>query len=624
MQCECNKNICYEYLMNSNLGNTIRISLHRILKLINILITQYMIKYHISYAQANNHFIDIEFIATVNSKNTVVQLPAWRPGRYELGNFAKNIQKWSAFDENGKALSFTKIKKDAWQVEIDNVKELHIKYNYYAAEINAGSTFLDATQLYMNPVNCCLYLPERIDEPCEMVLNIPDNYKIASGVQVKQNNGLKSFEFASFHDLADSPFIASAHLQHQSFIAEGVKFNLWFQGECKPDWDKLKTDFSKFCTHQLKMMQSFPVKEYHFLFQILPFKTYHGVEHITTTVIALGPGYALMKGTLYEDLLGVSSHELFHVWNVKTIRPIEMHPYDYSKENYSKLGYVCEGLTTYYGDYLLFRSGVFNEQQYFETFNERLQKHVDNFGRFNLSVADSSFDTWLDGYVPGIPNRKTNIYDEGNLLAFITDIFIRKNSTNKNCLDDVMRYLYNEFALKGKGYSDNDYKGVVEHFAGASYDTIFNDYINGTADYTPLLKDAMEYIGCELSMQPSVKYHESALGFKVMELQGVLKVAAIYPFSVADNAGLSINDELIAVNHVQVKADGMGQAFAEWCNYFKGQELVLTVATNGLLKQIKCKENDKNEFYKSVKIQKKTTATAIEKQNFELWSLNKF
>lgn len=582
-------------------------------------------KYIISYTKPHNHYIDIEFVAAVNTSETLVQLPAWRPGRYELGNFAKNVQKWAAYDENGKELSFNKVKKDCWKVETAGAKELHIKYNYYAAEINAGSTFLDATQLYMNPVNCCVFIPEKINENITVEIQVPADYKMAIGKeQTARTENAIHFNFTDFHELADSPFIASPTLQHNLFVCEGVEFNLWFQGECKPEWSKLNNDFIKFCNHQLEMMKSFPVKAYHFLFQILPYKTYHGVEHITTTVIALGPGYGLMKGDLYEDLLGVSSHELFHVWNVKTIRPIEMHPYDYTKENYSKLGYVCEGLTTYYGDYLLFRSGVFNEQQYFVTFNERLQKHFDNFGRFNLSVADSSFDTWLDGYAPGIPNRKTNIYDEGNLLAFVTDMFIRKQSNNTHNLDDVMRYLYNEFALKGKGYSDLDYKGIVEHFANSSYETIFNNYINGIADYEPLLREAMDYIGCELSLTPSLKYHERSFGFKVIDALGTIKVSAIYPNSSSDMAGLTINDEILSINNIQLKADGSGNAFAEWCNYFAGEQVVFTVSTNGIIKQLTIKPDTKNTFYKIAKIQKKQTVDEQQKVNFETWSLTKF
>src|SRR3989344_3150974 len=389
-------------------------------------------KYIVSYTKPHLHFIDIEFISSVNQEETLVQLPAWRPGRYELGNFAKNIQKWAAFDEKGKELKFQKTTKDCWKVQTKGVSELHIKYNYYAIDLNAGSTFLDVTQLYMNPVNCCVFIPERINEDCEMTLQLPKEYKLACGANHKNN----VISCKDFHELADSPFIASANLQHNKFNSAGKEFNIWFQGECKPDWGKIKIDFTKFCNHQMEMMKQAPFESYHFLFQILPTRMYHGVEHTTSTVCALGPGYNLMKGELYENFLGVSCHELFHAWNIKTIRPIEMQPYDYTKENYSKLGYVCEGVTTYYGDYLLYRCGVFSEQDYLKTFDERLQKHFDNFGRFNLSVADSSFDTWLDGYAPGIPNRKTNIYDEGNLLAFVTDMFIRKNSGNKNSLDD--------------------------------------------------------------------------------------------------------------------------------------------------------------------------------------------
>ncbi|MCE3278343.1 MAG: peptidase domain protein [Bacteroidetes bacterium] len=583
-------------------------------------------KYIVSYTKPHNHFVDIEFIAdSINSDKILLQLPAWRPGRYELGNFAKNIQKFGVFDENGKALIFQKKTKDSWEILTKGVTKIHVKYNYYAVDLNAGSTFLDATQLYMNPVNCCVFIPERINEKCEMEIVIPKEYRIAIGAQYAPLSSGKGIEirFKDFHELADSPFIASASLQHNKFVCEGVEFNFWFQGECRPDWDKLNKDFVKFCEHQLKMMKKAPFAAYHFLFQILPQKMYHGVEHVTSTVIALGPGYNLMKGDLYENLLGVSCHELFHAWNIKTIRPVEMQPYDYTKENYSKLGYVCEGVTTYYGDYLLFRSGVFNEEQYFGTFNERLQKHFDNAGRFNMSVADSSFDTWLDGYTPGIPNRKTNIYDEGNLLAFITDMFIRKNTKNKYSLDDVMRHLNEEFALKGKGYSDQDYKGLVEHYANSSFDEIFTNYFNGIRDYEPLLIEAMDYVGCELVKQNPAKYHEHALGIKVSEVGGICKVAAVYPDSVADKAGMSIGDDIVVINNIQVKADNSGTNFSEWCNYFSGKKLDLTITSNLITKQLSI-DPQPGQFYKTIKIKKQDQPAEDQIKNFELWSNNNF
>jgi len=300
-----------------------------------------------------------------------------------------------------------------------------------------------------------------------------------------------------------------------------------------------------------------------------------------------------------------------------------MQPYDYTKENYSKLGYVCEGVTTYYGDYLLYRCGVFNEQQFLDTFAERLQKHFDNFGRFNLSVADSSFDTWIDGYVPGIPNRKTNIYDEGNLLAFVTDILIRKSSSNKNNLDDVMRYLYSEFALKGKGYSDIDYKSVVEHFAGVSFDNIFANFINKPADYTLILSEALEYIGCELEISPASKYHEHALGIKVNEVGGLCKVTSVFLDSVADKAGIAVNDDIMSINNMQIKTDASGTNFTEWCNYYGNSKLSINIATMGVVKKVKLSPQE-NMFYKTVKMVKKKSPSDTQKNNFEIWSNNKF
>ena len=290
-------------------------------------------KYIVSYQQAANHFIDIEFIAenSQQQEELIIQLPAWRPGRYELANFAKNIQKWQVFNEKGKPLCFEKIAKDTWKVSTNKAKQVHIKYNYYASEINAGSSYLDDNQLYINGVNCFLYVPEQINMPCTLELKVPKDYQVATGLKPKSKH---QFEAKDFHELVDSPFIASNSLKHYAFEESKVLFHLWFQGECKPDFEKLETDFKKFCKQQIKDFGSFPVNEYHFLFQILTYKTYHGVEHSNSTVISLGPSYEIMdeKGW-YNELLGVSSHELYHTWNVKQIRPIEMYYYDYTKEN---------------------------------------------------------------------------------------------------------------------------------------------------------------------------------------------------------------------------------------------------------------------------------------------------
>ena len=566
-------------------------------------------KYIVSYQKPNTHYIDIEYIIdTVNSDAIQLQLPAWRPGRYELANFAKNVQKWDAFDDKGNVLFSKKITKDLWEVKTKGTTTIHIKYNYFANEINAGSSYLDDKQLYINGINCFLYVPDRIEEECQLELIIPSDYTVASGLKETSKH---KFVCADFHELVDTPFIASNDLQHYEYIESGVKFHLWFQGECKPDWKLLETDFKKFSKVQIAAFGDFPTKEYHFIFQILTHKAFHGVEHYNSTVILLGPSYDIMnKDGWYEELLGVSCHELYHAWNVKQIRPIEMSPYDYSKENYTELGYIDEGVTTYYGDKHLFTSGVFDWKQYAKTFNQLLSRHFNNFGVNNYSVAQSSFDTWLDGYVKGTPGRKGSIYTEGALIAFMTDVFILQNTNNEKSLDDVMKILYQDFAKKGKGVSDLAYKNTIEQVAGVSYAKIYNNFIHGTTDYTEQLIESLSFIGCELKIEPSKKHNEAYLGFTVRYENAKCMVDNIYPNSIAEEKGLAINDELMAINGIKIAND-----LSKWSDYFKSDEIALSVKRElGVIEKIKL--TGAEETYFNVFTIKKIE----ESDNFKVWS----
>ncbi|PCI99643.1 MAG: hypothetical protein COB15_04050 [Flavobacteriales bacterium] len=567
-------------------------------------------KYIVSYQKPNNHYIDIEFIVdNVATDKLEIQLPAWRPGRYQLGNFAKNVQKWEAFNENGKTLPSKKITKDLWEVETNGSETIHVKYNYFANEINAGSSYLDDKQLYINGVNCFLYVPNRMDERCELELQIPNDYKVASGLKETSKH---KFECSDFHELVDCPLIASNSLQHHTYNESGVKFHLWFQGECKPDWKLLETDFRKFSKAQIEKFGDFPVDEYHFIFQILTHRTYHGVEHYNSTVISLGPSYDIMKKEgWYNELLGISSHELYHTWNVKQIRPIEMLPYDYSKENYTELGYLDEGVTTYFGDKFLLSSRVFNWDEYAKTFNQLLERHFNNFGVNNYSVAQSSFDTWLDGYVKGIPGRKGSIYTEGALVAFMTDVFILKNTSNKKSLNDVMKVLYNDFAKQGKGVSDQDYKNVVEQVSGVSYDAIYDDFLHGNSDYTEQLKSALNYLGCGLQVGPATNFNEAQLGLKVRYEKNKCLIDSIYPNSIAEENGISINDEIIAINGIKINND-----FSKWSAYFKDDEQALSLKRElGVIEKIKLKAHD-GVYFKTYTIIKEDTFS----DNFNAWS----
>lgn len=566
-------------------------------------------KYKVYHQQPNNHYINIEFtVENVNSNQIEIQLPAWRPGRYELGNFAKNIQKFDAFNENGNPLKNKKIKKDLWLIETKGSTTVVVKYNYYANELNAGSSFMDESQLYINGVNCFLYVPERINEKCELELIIPKNFKVATGLIQKNKT---KFIAKDYHELVDCPLIASNNLKHHTFTVQKVNFNVWINGECKPDFKRLENDFKKFCNAQIDAFGGFPAKEYHFLIQVLPYKAYHGVEHGNSTVITIGPSYDVFNNLdWYNELLGVSSHELYHTWNVKQIRPIEMYPYDYTQENYSPMGYLCEGVTTYMGDKFLYTSDVFSWEAYSKTFNELLLRHYHNTAIDNYSVVQSSIDTWLDGYVKGTPGRKTSIYTEGALIAFISDVFILESTNNKKSLHDVMKILYTEFAQKNKGVSDEDYKKTVEQVAGKKFDKIYTNLIHDKKDFTPFLKDSLKYLGLELTITPTKNFNETYLGYKVRYENGKCLVDSIFNNSIAEQQGLSVNDEIISINGYKVIND-----LELWSNYFGNDEHFLIVKKElGLTEPITLKAG-KQSYFKTHTI----SLPNLKQKNFVNW-----
>ncbi len=568
-----------------------------------------MISYILGNKNSHQHHVNIKIEFDLVEPGTFeLQLPSWRPGRYELGNFAKNILHFSVKNESGNELKYEKITKDLWKVVVNTKTKLIVEYVYYAAELNAGSTYVNDAQLYVNPVNCCMYNPLRINEEINLKVDVQKNYTVAIGLNVI---GEKTFKADDFHELADSPFIASPTIKQLSFEVMNLKTHLWFQGECKPELKTIEKDFTAFMKKQLEIFGDCPTKEYHFLVQMVPYLNYHGVEHKRSTVIALGPGYGL-NDFRYDEFLGVCCHEFYHVWNIKTIRPVEMFPYDYTKENYFITGFVAEGVTTYMGDYLLWQSGVFNTDQYFNELNGQIHKHADNFGRFNLSVAESGFDNWLDGYVPGVPDRKTSIYVEGCLLALMTDFLIMDATNCTKSLHDVMRVLYNDFYKKNKGYTYDDYVKIVNDIAKKDLSFLFENFAKKNVDYMSLLNEVLQLGGLFIEDVPSSHNSETIFGFKIHDAHDKSYVTAVYPSAPAYET-LLINDAILSVNGFKVHDNAN-----RWINYFKGDEIVLDIVREHEIKKVKLQKGDK-EYYKNYHLRKLENSTEKQKKVFEFW-----
>lgn len=423
------------------------------------------------------------------------QLPVWRPGRYELGNFAQYVYAMEGLDEEDAWSPLKKTALHRWWIPAE-IRE--VRWRFYADLFNAGSTGVAEDVLYINPVNCFLYHPQhpewgyRIEFP-----DLPSTWDVATGLNHREG----AWWARDVQQAMDSPVLAAADLWHRTYTSHGVAFHLWVYGENTPDEARFVREHQAFTDAQIAHFGSFPAPHYHFLYVLPEREVRHGVEHEDSTVIALGPSEKCLTESGHMELIGIASHELYHAWNVKRIRPVEWTPYDFSQACPSRMGYIAEGVTTYMGDLFLFESGVVDLAGWCRLMEQLLDRHVNNPGRLNLSVADSSYDTWLDGYVAGVQGRKSSIYVEGAVLALLCDVRIMQLTGSQASLQTAMRLLWEQFGEPRIGLTESDYWSVLNEVAGAAdaLDDVRQDFADGTADSWESLVAAMDWQGLALT-----------------------------------------------------------------------------------------------------------------------------
>lgn len=454
-----------------------------------------MIRYQISCKNPASQFIQIRLeLDVLEEKSIFLQLPAWRAGRYQLANYAQNIRGFRVFDEKNNPQPFAKSSKDRWEILPNATGKIQIEYEYWAGKMDAGSSWADDEQVYVNLVNCCFEVLGKSEEPIEITLDLPEFPQ-----QISTLSPLSSSKWTAdnFHILADSTILAAKNLIHWEYEVGKTNFHIWIHGEVHFDQSLFLDRFRAFTGKLIQDFGEFPEEEYHFVFQFLPYSHYHGVEHRQGTVITFGPAESLQDPIQMEELLGVSCHELYHGWNVCRIRPKELLPYDFSKETYTQAGLILEGVTTYMGDLYLLKSGVYNLPTYLRHFEKVISREAANFGWRNYNIQESSFDLWLDGYSQGISDRKVNIYTRGALLAICLDILLLKNGSS---LAAIMEKMWKQFGKRFQGYELQDFENLIfAEFADQNeIRKFFIDFVYGYQDLFPKLGFLLDEIGIEM------------------------------------------------------------------------------------------------------------------------------
>ncbi|NTV46220.1 MAG: M61 family metallopeptidase [Chlorobiales bacterium] len=571
-------------------------------------------RYRLQALSPNLHlFLVTVTVENQDSLDTIdFRLPAWRPGRYMIQNYASNVQEFRAFSDNT-PLSFQKLDKQTWQVQTKRKKEITVQYKYYAAgPIDAGNSYVGREEMYFNGSNLFVYTNDTRFSPVSLQIDYPKGWKVATQLQ---SSDKKTFFAETYDDLIDSPTVISPTLVNYPVKVRGVQINICFShdkgiGTKLFNKQKIQSDVAKIVEAQFSLMDDVPFKEYAFIYHMLPIRFFHGVEHKNSCSFALGP-YDLMDER-YDDFLGITSHEFYHVWNVKRILPDVFVPYDYTKEVHTPMLYVSEGFTSYYGDLVLARTGLWPVSKYFSNLSETIATLQNAFGRKIQPVTLSSFDAWLSGYGAGRSSSSISFYTKGELIGLLLDLEIRHRTASKASLDDVMRLLNTEFAQQGKGFSYRDFETLVDKVGGSSFSEFFKRYVDGT-DELPY-QTMLHYAGLELRKTVSDSPY---IGAVTETNNGFPVIKSIVPESPAQLCGLDQGDIVVAINgHSLLNRALQDEVFP----YKPGETLRVSVFRDETLTEFKLKLGEQHKY----EIKQVKSPTKAQKEFYESWLSQKW
>lgn len=519
--------------------------------------------YILSWEQPNLHTYKVEMLVEAQKGDySDFVIPAWRPGRYILQNFAAAIFNFSAANEEGTALKWQKINKDTWRVfHAKNSKKIRVNYNFYANTLDAGSSFVGNTMAYINPSNLFMYLKGELELPCTLEVKMPDDWKAATSLVSIDK---KKFFADSYHLFIDSPSIFSPTLKTVPFQVDGVDIYCHFQGRYEADANDEKAlvaNLTKLIREQKAVFKELPLKYYHFIYLILPFNIRHAVEHTYCAMFAM-PEYVTQKGDKFESLLSITSHEFWHLWNVKRIRPAAMWPYQYETEAYTTLHWFTEGVTSYYTDLMLLRSGLMTPHDFFLNLAHTFEDLDNNYASQIVSCSQASFDTWLVTSNYGHPNHQISFYTLGHRAGFFLDLELRRQSENKVSLDDVFKYLYDNAYKKNRGVGEDEIQKVCEQLTGKSFQQFFDNYIHGTKPYP--YNEMLKFFDITLKNKVFSADSYTALGItRIDKSTGRVVITGLHPDSDAAKAGLGIKDVILEIDGKPVNTQNFESFFKD-------------------------------------------------------------
>ena len=552
------------------------------------------LKYELAFEHPNTHLLDVTIHAS-DLKGATVEfaIPDWAPGSYYIENYSANVQRFRATSADGKALSWRKTDSQTWQIDLAGAAAVTISYQVFANTLQNNIAQYNERHAFIGGPSVWMYLVDGKDRPIELSVAAPSGWKIATGMEHTSDH---TFGAADYNWFADAPFEISDFAE-KDFEVLGTTYHVIVHDvENKKDFTKFANDLQKTVATIVPLFQSVtgtpqaaPFKDYYFIFHIWP-QTGGGLEHLNSTQINFTtdwnsteplPGTTLNQ---YDLKLFVAAHEFFHAWNVKRLRPLPLGPFDYTQMVHTPSLWISEGLTSYYGSLSVERAGLVPPLQYLDGIARLITNFEAKPGRKERSIEDTSWDTWFSNPMSisqanNLANTYYSYYDGGQIMGHILDFAIRDNTNNQKSLDDWMRLLYSRYALPKPGFKPEDAIHAASEVAGKDVSDVFRRYISGMEPIPYEQYFALAGIEVTKKVDPDKAW----VGIEVKKSDdGHAQIRNVIPGSPAENAGLSNDDVIYAIDSRALEADGVN---AQLSSRKPGDTLRITVLRLGEFKE---------------------------------------
>lgn len=502
------------------------------------------VEFIVSMPRPFTHLLDVEMRVKPGVGATAhldLVLPVWTPGSYLIREYERHVQDFSATDAAGQALPWMKVSKNTWRITAPRSAAITAAYRVYANDLTVRTNELNDTHAFWNNAALLMHPDGQLRSASTLRVVAPAGWRIATGLPLAAGR-TDTYAAPNFDVLYDAPFEVGTFTT-LSFDVNGVPHRIVIDGRGNYDSTRLRDDVQKVVRTEAAMMGEIPYHDYTFLAHLRA-PGGGGLEHLNSTGLIFAP-FGFQPDASYHEQLSLVAHEFFHLWNVKRIRPDALGPFDYTKENYTRLLWVAEGITSYYQDLVLRRAGITSDEQYFEALATTMRVIQETPGRTVLSVEDASFDAWIKYYRQdeNAVNSQVSYYDKGALLGLLLDLEIRKRSAGARSLDTVMRDLYAQFFKQGRNYTPVEFQKAAERAADSSLETFFARYVHGRAelDYNA----ALDVVGLRLD---SLGTDHAYLGADLAQTGDRLLVTRVYNGTPAYEQGLNSNDQIVSVN----------------------------------------------------------------------------